>query len=152
MAQWLKRPVRSFVLYAVILGVMALMYFRLPSSFLPEEDQDFFMTSIQLPVGATAERTTEVLKQVEAFYRQQPEVESFMSVIGFGFSGNGQNMAACFARLKDWSKRSGKQHSVQSVVARANQAFFPIKDAMIFALVPAAITELSMQSGFDFEL
>jgi multidrug efflux pump len=61
-------------------------------------------------------------------------------------------MAACFARLKDWSARSGKEHSVQSVVARANQAFFPIKDAMIFALVPAAITELSMQSGFDFEL
>jgi hypothetical protein len=89
-AQWLKRPPRSFVLYAVIVGVMALMYFRLPSSFLPEEDQGFFMTSIQLPVGATAERTTEVLKQVEAFYRQQPEVESFMSVAGFSFSGNGQ--------------------------------------------------------------
>jgi len=151
-AQWLKRPVRSLVLYAVILGVMTLMYFQLPSSFLPEEDQGFFMTSMQLPVGATAERTTEVLKQVEAYYRQQPEVESFMSVVGFGFSGNGQNSAACFARLKDWSQRSGKQHSVQSVVARANQAFFPIKDAMIFALVPAAITELSMQSGFDFEL
>jgi multidrug efflux pump len=144
--------VRSFILYAAIVAVMALAYFRLPSSFLPEEDQGFFMTSIQLPVGATAERTTEVLKQVEAFYRQQPEVESFMSVAGFSFNGNGQNMAACFARLKDWSKRSGKDHSVQSVVARANQAFFPIKDAMIFALVPAAITELSLQSGFDFQL
>jgi multidrug efflux pump len=151
-AQWLKRPMRSFVLYAVIVAIMAFAYFRLPSSFLPEEDQGFFMTSIQLPVGATAERAIEVLQQVEAFYRQQPEVESFMSVAGFSFSGNGQNMAACFARLKDWGKRSGKDHSVQSVVARANQAFFPIKDAMIFALVPAAITELSMQSGFDFEL
>jgi multidrug efflux pump len=151
-AQWLKRPIRSFVLYAAIVAVMAFAYFRLPSSFLPEEDQGFFMTSIQLPVGATAERSTEVLKQVEAFYRGQPEVDTFMSVAGFSFSGNGQNMAACFAMLKDWSTRSGKEHSVQSVVARANGAFFPIKDAMIFALVPAAITELSIQSGFDFQL
>jgi multidrug efflux pump len=151
-AQWLKRPIRSFILYAAIVAVMAFAYFRLPSSFLPEEDQGFFMTSIQLPVGATAERSTEVLKQVEAFYRAQPEVDTFMSVAGFSFSGNGQNMAACFAMLKDWSTRSGKEHSVQSVVGRANGAFFPIKDAMIFALVPAAITELSIQSGFDFQL
>ena len=151
-AKWLNRPVRSFVLYAVILIVMAVLYYRLPSSFLPEEDQGFFITTVQLPVGASAERTTEVLKQVEAYYRQQPEVESFMSVVGFGFGGSGQNQAACFARLKDWSVRSGKKHSVQSVVAHANQAFSSIKDAMIFALVPAPITELSMQSGFDLEL
>jgi multidrug efflux pump len=151
-AKWLKRPARSFVLYAVVLMVMAVLYYRLPSSFLPEEDQGFFVTTAQLPVGASAERTTEVLKQIEAYYRQQPEVESFMSVVGFGFGGSGQNQAACFARLKDWSQRSGKRHSVQSVVARANRSFGSIKDAMIFALVPAPITELSMQSGFDLEL
>ena len=150
--QWLRRPVRSFLLYAAIVAVMCIMYLRLPSSFLPEEDQGFFITSIQLPVGSTAERTAVVLKQVEAYYLKQPEVESFMSVVGFSFSGNGQNGAVCFARLKDWSKRQGKQHSVQAVVGRANQAFFPIKDGMIFALVPAAIIELSLQSGFDFEL
>ena len=143
---------RSFIFYAVIVIVMVVLYFRLPSSFLPVEDQGFFMSGIQLPVSASAERTTEVLKQVEAYYRKQPEVDSFMSVIGFGFGGNGQNVAACFVRLKDWSQRSGKEHSVQSVVARANREFFPIKDATIFAMVPAAITELSMQSGFDFEL
>ena len=151
-AQWLKRPVRSFIFYAVIVIAMVVLYFRLPSSFLPVEDQGFFMTSIQLPVSASAERTTEVLKQVEAYYRKQPEVESFMSVVGFGFGGNGQNAAACFVRLKDWDQRSGKNDSAQSVVARANREFFPIKGAMIYALVPAAITELSMQSGFDFEL
>ena len=152
MAGWLKRPGRSFLLYALIVGLMAFLYARLPSAFLPEEDQGFFITSIQLPVGATAQRTTEVLKQVEAYYRAQPEVESFMSVVGFSFGGSGQNAAACFARLKDWDLRAGKAHSVQSVVARANAAFRPIKDAMIFALVPAAITELALQSGFDFEL
>jgi len=148
----LNRPVRSLVVYNVILVAAALLYWRLPSAFLPEEDQGFFITSIQLPVGATSQRTVEVLKQVEDFYRQQPEVESFMSIVGFSFGGNGQNAAACFARLKTWSQRTGAGHSVQEVVARANGRFFGIKDAMIFALVPAPITELSMQSGFDLEL
>jgi multidrug efflux pump len=151
-AGWLKRPVRSLMVYGVVVAVMALLYVRLPSAFLPEEDQGFFITSIQLPVGATAERTTEVLKQIEAYYRQQPEVESFMSVIGFSFNGGGQNTAACFARLKDWSQRAGPGHSVQAVVGRANGAFSQIKDAMAFVLIPAAITELSIQSGFDMEL
>ena len=98
-AGWLKRPVRSLIVYGGVVGVMAFLYVRLPSSFLPEEDQGFFITSIQLPVGATTERTIAVLEQVEAYYRQQPEVESFMSVVGFSFSGNGQNAAAAFVRL-----------------------------------------------------
>jgi multidrug efflux pump len=149
---WLKRPGRSLLLYAAIIAVMAVMYLRLPSSFLPDEDQGFMMTMAQLPVGATAARTTEVLKQVEAFYRQQPEVESFISVVGFSFSGNGQNNAMCFVHLKDWSERAGRAHQVQSLVQRANQRFFGIKDAMVFALAPAPITELSIESGFDFEL
>lgn len=148
----LKRPVRSLALYGIILGVSAVLYGRLPSSFLPEEDQGFFITSIQLPVGATTQRTLEVLRQVEEFYRQQPEVEGFMSVLGFSFGGSGQNAAACFARLKTWDQRHGAGHAVQDVVARANGRFFGIKDAMVFALVPAPITELSMQSGFDLEL
>jgi multidrug efflux pump len=149
---WLKRPLRSFAAYAVIVAAMAVMYVLLRSSFLPVEDQGFLITSIQLPVGATAERSTAVLKQVEDFYRQQPEVEAFMSVVGFSFSGNGQNAAAAFVRLKDWNDRPGKAHSVQSVVARANRTLGSIKDAVIFALVPSAIPELSLQSGFDFEL
>ncbi len=148
----LNRTVRCLAIYGVILGAAAVLYWRLPSSFLPEEDQGFFMTNVQLPVGATAQRTIEVLKQVEDFYRQQPEVEDFMSVVGFSFAGNGQNAAACFARLKTWNQRQGGGHSVQDVVARANARFFGIKDATVFALVPAPITELSMQSGFDLEL
>lgn len=151
-AQCLARPVRSFLVYAVIVGAMVVMYMLLPSSFLPEEDMGFFITSIQLPSGATAERTRDAVQQVEAYYRQQPEVDSFMSIVGFGLGGNGQNQAVCFTRLKDWSQRSGKSHSVQSVVGNANQALAAIRDAMIFALVPAPISELSMQSGFDLEL
>jgi multidrug efflux pump len=151
-AQWLKRPVWSFALYGVILVVMGVMYWRLPSSFLPEEDQGFFITSIQLPVGATAERSTKVLEHIEAYYKAQPEVEGFMSVVGFSFNGDGQNGAVAFVRLKNWSQRKGKEHSVQNVAARATREFSSIKDAMVFAMVPAAITELAMQSGFDMEL
>jgi len=150
--QWLRRPLRSFALYGVIIIVMGVMYWRLPSSFLPEEDQGFLITMIQLPVGATAERSTEVLKQVEAFYRAQPEVADFMSVVGFSFNGSGQNGGMAFVRLKNWDERPGKAHSVQNLAGRANRAFASIKDTMAFAMVPAAITELSMQSGFDFEL
>jgi multidrug efflux pump len=151
-AQWLRRPLRAFAIYALVLGLMAGMYASLRSSFLPEEDQGFLMTNVQLPVGATAERTVTVLKQVEDYYRNQPEVESLMTVVGFSFNGNGQNAAAAFVHLKDWNQRSGRQHSVQNLVARANRSFAAIKDASVFSLVPAAITELSMQSGFDFEL
>ena len=151
-ARILPKPGLYLVIYAVIIAVAGLLYLRLPSSFLPEEDQGFFMTSIQLPVGATSERTLAVIKQVEDFCRQQPEIESFMAVAGFSFNGNGQNAGACFTRLKDWSQRKGSAHSAASIVARANAAFGKIKDATIFALVPAPITELSMQSGFDFEL
>ena len=151
-AQCLKRPIRSFVIYALVVAAMVFMYVRLPSSFLPEEDMGFFITSIELPSGATAERTSEAVKQVEAYYRQQPEVDSFMSIVGFGFGGNGQNQAVCFTRLNDWSTRTGKRHSVQSIVARANGAFGSIKDARLFAIVPAPIAELSMQSGFDLQL
>jgi multidrug efflux pump len=151
-AQWLRRPLRAFALYALVLGLVGGMYYSLRSSFLPEEDQGFLMTNVQLPVGATTERTLAVLKQVEAFYRAQPEVDSFMSVLGFSFNGNGQNAAAAFVRLKDWNQRPGQQHSVQNLSARANRSFAAFKDAMVFSIVPAAIAELSMQSGFDFEL
>jgi len=151
-ALWLRRPARSFVLYAVIVIAMGVMYWRLPSSFLPEEDQGMLITVIQLPTGATAERSAKVLDQVEAFYRSQPEVEAFMSVIGFSFNGSGQNGAMVFARLRHWDEREGSEHSVQNLAMRANGAFSSIKDAMIFAMIPAAITELSIQSGFDMEL
>lgn len=149
---WIKRPIRCLALYAALLAATGWLYVKLPTSFLPEEDQGFFPTAVQLPVGATTERTEAVLEQVEAYYKSQPEIESFMSVVGFSFNGQGQNTAMCFSRLKDWSQRTGKSHSVQSVVDRANREFSKIRDASVFALVPAPITELSMSSGFDLEL
>jgi len=140
------------IIFTVIVVLMGLLYVRLPSSFLPEEDQGYFITAIQLPVGATQERTIEVLKQVEAYYMKQPEVEDVIAVAGFSFSGQAQNAAISFVRFKDWSQRHGAAHHVQAVIGRAFVALSSIKDAIIFPLNPPPIPELGTAAGFDFEL
>jgi multidrug efflux pump len=127
-------------------------YVRLPSSFLPDEDQGYFMVSIQLPVGATQERTVDVLKQVENYYLKQPEVAGMVDIAGFSFNGQGQNTAIAFVHLKPWSERHGAQHSVQAVIGRAFIALGQIKDAIIYPINPPPIHELGIVSGFDFEL
>jgi hydrophobe/amphiphile efflux-1 (HAE1) family protein len=142
----------SMLVFLVIIFLVGLLYFRMPSSFLPSEDQGYFITNIQLPVGATQERTQEVLKQVEDYFLKQPEIESFITVAGFSFNGRGQNSALSFGRLKEWGKRKGSEHTVQAVVARAAGRFASIKDAIIFPLNPPAIAELGNSTGFDFQL
>ena len=151
-ARILKQTVLAMACFAVILVSVGLLYARLPSSFLPAEDQGYFITNIQLPVGATQERTDAVLKQVEEYFLKQPEIESFITVAGFSFNGRGQNSALSFGRLKDWSERKGKDHTVEAVVGRAFATFASIKDAVIFPLNPPAIAELGNSTGFDFQL
>lgn len=148
----LKRTWISMIGFAVIVVLVGLLYVRMPSSFLPAEDQGYFITNIQLPVGATQERTDVVLKQVEEYFLKQPEIESFITVAGFSFNGRGQNSALSFGRLKDWSQRKGKDHTVQAVIARAAGKFAAIKDAIIFPLNPPAIAELGNSTGFDLQL
>ena len=100
------------VIYAAIIGVVALVYTRLPTSFLPAEDQGTLLVNVQLPPGATLERTQAVIEQVEGFILKQPEVQSMVGVLGFSFSGQGQNAALAFVTLKDWSERKGAgQHA-----------------------------------------
>jgi len=140
------------IAFAVIVLLMGLLYARLPSSFLPEEDQGYFLTAISLPVGATQERTIEVLKQVEAYYMKQPEVEDVIDVAGFSFSGQAQNSAIAFVHFKNWNQRHGAAHHVQAVIARAFMAFSGIKDAIIYPINPPPIPELGTAAGFDFEL
>src|SRR5205085_1317220 len=118
----------------------------------PECRLGYFITNIQLPVGATKERTDEVLRQVEDYFLKQPEIQSFITVAGFSFNGRGQNAALSFGRLKDWNKRKGAEHTVQAVIARAAAKFSSIKDAIIFPLNPPAINELGNSTGFDLEL
>jgi multidrug efflux pump len=148
----LKHNPLSMVAYLLIIGLVCLLYLKLPSSFLPAEDQGYFITNIQLPVGAAKERTDEVLHQVEEYFLKQPEIESFITVAGFSFNGRGQNSALSFGRLKDWAKREGSDHTVQAVIARAAGKFSQIKDAIIFPLNPPAINELGNSTGFDLEL
>jgi multidrug efflux pump len=148
----LKRAAAYLILYAVIVLVVGLLYVRLPSSFLPEEDQGYFITAIQLPVGATQERTLEVVKQVEAFYQKQPEISEVISITGFSFNGRGQNVGLAFARLKDWSLRREAAHRVQAVIGRAFKGLSGIKDAIIYPLNPPAIAELGNSAGFEYEL
>lgn len=148
----LKHNWISMLVFVVIVFLVGLFYARLPSSFLPAEDQGYFITNIQLPVGAAQERTDEVLRQVEEYFLKQPEIESFITVAGFSFNGRGQNSALSFGRLKEWSERKGSQHTVEAVIARAAGKFSSIKDAIIFPLNPPAINELGNSTGFDLQL
>ncbi len=148
----LKHSWISMILFVVIVFLVGLFYVKMPSSFLPAEDQGYFITNIQLPVGATQERTDEVLRQVEEYFLKQPEIESFITVAGFSFNGRGQNSALSFGRLKDWSQRKGADHTVQAVIARAYGKFSSVKDAIIFPLNPPAIAELGNSTGFDLQL
>jgi multidrug efflux pump len=151
-ARILQKAAAYLIIYAVIVLAVGFLYVRLPSSFLPEEDQGYFITAISLPVGATQERTLEVVKQVEAFYKKQPEIEQVIALTGFSFNGRGQNAALAFARLKDWGERKGAAHRVQGIIGRAFAGLSGIRDASIFPINPPAISELGNSAGFDFEL
>jgi multidrug efflux pump len=148
----LKRTSLYLVLYAGLLGAMGWLFVHLPGSFLPEEDQGYFISVIQLPPGATRERTQEVLSEVEQFYLKQPEVEHVIGVLGFSFFGRGQNAAITFVRLKGWDERPEPDNSAASLVKRANMGLSRIKQAMIFAINVPPIPELAAVGGFDFRL
>ena len=151
-ARMLRRAARYLVIYVAIIGAVALLLSRLPTSFLPGEDQGYMLVNVQLPPGATQNRTLEVMKQTEAFILKQPEVQSMVSVLGFSFSGTGQNAALAFVTLKDWKERAGAEHSVQALAGRAFGALMGVKDAFIFPLSPPPIPELGTASGFTFRL
>ena len=148
----LKHTKLYLVIYVVLLGAMGWLFVHLPSSFLPDEDQGYFINVVQLPPGATRERTQEVLSQVEQFYLKQPEVAHVIGVLGFSFFGRGQNAALAFVRLKDWDERPSQDNSAPALVKRANMALFRIKEAMIFAINVPPIPELAALGGFDFRL
>jgi multidrug efflux pump len=147
----LGKTTRYMVIYGLIIACVALLYTRLPSSFLPTEDQGYIVTNIQLPPGASANRTAEVIKQVEDFYLSQPAVEHIVAVSGFSFSGNGQNAGLAFTPLKDWSER-GPEDSASALAGRAFGAFSQIRDAIVFPVVPPPIPELGNATGFTFRL
>ncbi|EOM1730991.1 efflux RND transporter permease subunit [Salmonella enterica subsp. enterica serovar Infantis] len=145
---------RYLIIYLLIVVGMAVLFLRLPTSFLPEEAQGVFLTMIQLPSGATQERTQKVLDQVTHYYlnNEKANVESVFTVNGFSFSGQGQNSGMAFVSLKPWEERNGEENSVEAVIARATRAFSQIRDGLVFPFNMPAIVELGTATGFDFEL
>ncbi|GAB6053850.1 efflux RND transporter permease subunit [Magnetospira thiophila] len=149
-----KRSLRFILIYGVLVGGLAFLFLRLPTSFLPDEDQGNMFMMVSAPPGATAERTLESVKQVEDYFlsQEQENVAHLFTVVGFSFAGNSQNAALGFVALKDWSERPRPDQSVFAMVGRAMGAFSKIKDAMVFAFFPPPIRELGNASGFDMQL
>ena len=145
---------RYLVIYLLIVGVMGVMFAWMPTSFLPDEDQGILFTQIQLPAGATLERTLKVLDTVEdQFLNNEKEAaDSLFTVAGFSFGGSGQNMGLGFVKLKPWEERKRPDLKVKAVVGRAMGAFSKIRDAMAFAFAPPAVVELGNATGFDVQL
>ena len=142
---------RYMLVYGLIVVVVGLLYVRLPSSFLPVEDQGYIITNVQLPPGASANRTLNVLHQVEEYYKKEPAIARIFAVVGFSFSGSGQNAGLVFTPLKDWKERPDDQ-GAGAVVTRAFGALSKIKDAIIFPANPPPIRELGNATGFTFRL
>ncbi|WP_426446186.1 efflux RND transporter permease subunit [Siccibacter colletis] len=150
----LRSTGRYLLLYVLIVTGMAVLFVRLPTAFLPEEDQGVFMTMVQLPAGATQTRTQQVLDQISHYYLtdEQANVDTVFTVSGFSFSGQGQNAGLAFISLKPWEARPGEENSVGSIIKRATHAFGAIRDGFVFPFNLPAIIELGTATGFDFEL
>ncbi|QXL84339.1 efflux RND transporter permease subunit [Comamonas sp. NLF-1-9] len=148
----LHRGGRMMIVYAALIAVVSLIYTRLPTSFLPNEDQGSLITNVQLPAGASIARTEVALKAVEEYMLAQPEVEHIVTVAGFSFSGQGQNAGLAFVTLKPWDERPGPEHGAEAIAQRATMALYGFRDAFLFAINPPPIPELGSAAGFTFRL
>ena len=148
----LRHSWAGMVALAVVCFGVVHLYQKMPASFLPEEDQGYFLTLVTLPDGATDERTGEALQKMEEYFAKQEEIEHYFTVAGFSFTGKAQNSGLAFIRLKPWEDREGAEHRVQEIIKRAMGGLGGIKDAFVFPINPPAIAELGTSSGFDFWL
>ncbi|KWZ48411.1 multidrug transporter [Burkholderia savannae] len=147
------RPGRYLIVYALIGALVAWLYVKLPSSYLPDEDQGYFLVSISTPVGTPAGQTLKTVERVERYFlKDEPSVDQMITVNGFSFNGQGQNNALAFVSLKNWSVRTASGQTATAIIARANAHFAKERDAQVFVMNPPAIHDLGTQSGLDFEL
>ncbi len=152
-AKTLRRGGRMMFIYLIMVLVLGFVYLRMPTAFLPEEDQGYVIANIELPSGSTANRTIEIIEQVENYFKQQPQVQNIVAVQGFSFNGNGLNSAIAFVPLKDFSERKGAENSAQAISGKAmGQLLFGLPDSMVIAIVPPAISALGNSAGFDMRL
>ena len=145
---------RYLVLYSTIVAAMVFFFLHLPTAFLPDEDQGFLICQVQLPAGATQERTIQVLRQVEHHFmeKESQTVEGIITVAGFSFAGRGQNMGLAWVKLKDWNLRRSAELKAPAIAGRAMRAFSRYRDGLAFAFAPPAVLELGVANGFDFQL
>ncbi|HHQ4545533.1 TPA: efflux RND transporter permease subunit [Aeromonas veronii] len=150
----IKQGVRYSLIYGAMLAVLAVLFMRMPTSFLPEEDQGVIMSMVQLPVGATKQRTEVVLADMRDYFlkNEKENVDSVLTVSGFSFAGSGQNAGMAFIKLKDWSERKSPERSANAIIGRAMGYLFSIKEAQVFAFNLPPIPELGTATGFDFFL
>jgi len=152
-ARTLHRGGRMMFVFLLLVVLLGWLYLRLPSAFLPEEDQGYVVSNIELPTGASANRTVEVIEQVEEYFMNLPTVENIIAVQGYSFNGNGLNAAIAFTTLKDFDERTAPGDSAQAIAATAFQKqLMGIHDATVFTLVPPAISSLGNATGFDMRL
>lgn len=152
---WVRQAVhragRWMLGFVLVVGLLAVLFVRLPSSFLPVEDQGYTITDVQLPPGASQNRTVAVARQIEAHNAQEPGVANTVMILGFSFSGSGQNAALAFTTLKDWSERA-TEDSAQAIADRASAVFSGLKDAVVFSLLPPPVEGLGTSGGFEVRL
>ena len=147
----IARSGRYLLIYAVLLGALVMSFSQLPSSFLPTEDQGYAITDVQLPPGASRQRTEQVAAQIEAHNAGEPGVGNTTVILGFSFSGNGQNAALVFTTLKDWSERAAED-AAAAIAERATLAFSQFKNAIAYSVLPPPVDGLGTSTGFEFRL
>lgn len=150
----LKRPLQGMLAFGAIVLVMGLLLLRLPTSFLPTEDQGQVMVQFTLPAGASVTRTLEVAKTIEKYFMEteKDNINTMFTLSGFNFSGSGQNAGMAFVNLKDWKERKGANNRADNIAQRATMAFSTIRDAQVFSLNPPSIAGLGQAGGFEFQL
>ncbi|HNQ64484.1 MAG TPA: efflux RND transporter permease subunit [Smithella sp.] len=150
----LSRMKRYFVVFAVIIVVMAVLFLRMPTAYLPDEDQGIVLAQVMMPTGSTMEQTLEISRDINQYFKanEKDSVADVMTLTGVSFSGRSQNNGMVFAKLKDWDLRDAEEQKAPNIALRATMAFSQIRNALVYAFTPPAVIELGMSKGFDFQL
>ena len=150
----LSRKLRYLIIFLVIVAAMGVLFLRMPTAYLPDEDQGVLLAQVIMPTGSTLEQTGKVLEEVQSYFleNEKEAVESCMTIAGIGFSGMAQTNGMVFAKLKDWELRDRPDLKVDAIAGRAMRALSPIRNAMVFVFPPPAVIELGNATGVDFEL
>jgi len=153
-AWFLRRTWGTMIAFAGIVAVLVVLFVRLPTGFLPDEDQGFIFNLITLPAGTTQPATLKVAQDVAKYYlaEEKTNVDFVFAVAGFSFAGSGQNTGMAFTHLTDWSERKGAKNKSSSIANRAMMHFFPLRDAQVFAITPPSVQELGNATGFDLQM